>query len=72
MNGTQFRVETCRANKVWENLIIALVIGGCVCKNFFIKQTVMSVFKGMFTYIKNKTVSRHVTPHRATKLEPIQ
>jgi hypothetical protein len=30
---TSFRVETC-ANKVWKNLI-ALVIGGCVCKNFF-------------------------------------
>jgi hypothetical protein len=31
---TQSRVETC-ANEVWKNLI-ALVIGGCVCKNDFI------------------------------------
>jgi hypothetical protein len=31
LKRTQFRIETC-ASKVWENLI-ALVIGGCVCKN---------------------------------------
>jgi hypothetical protein len=31
---TQFRVEIC-ANKVWKN-VNALVIGGCVCKNFSI------------------------------------
>jgi hypothetical protein len=35
LKRTQFRVKTCFANKVWKNLI-ALVIGGCVCKNFFI------------------------------------
>jgi hypothetical protein len=31
---TQFRVETCCGNKMRKNLI-ALIIGGCVCKNFF-------------------------------------
>jgi hypothetical protein len=34
LKRTQFWVETCCANKVWKNLI-ALVIGECVCENFF-------------------------------------
>jgi hypothetical protein len=38
--------ETC-ANKVWRNLI-ALLIGGCVCKNFFISRYA--------TITQNKTV----------------
>jgi hypothetical protein len=35
LKRTQFRIETCCANKVWKNLI-ALVIGGRVYKNFVI------------------------------------
>jgi hypothetical protein len=36
--GPSSGLKHCFANKVWSNLI-ALVIGGCVCKNFFIIHT---------------------------------
>jgi hypothetical protein len=48
LERTQFKVETCYVNKV----CIALAIGGCVCKNFFMA--------GFLTVLDSSVVKEHL------------